>query len=586
MKKHLIGFIETIFIVIVVAFIVLQVYLDLSLPGFMSQLTEILKAKDIITNNILKIGGQMLIVALLSAGCSVIIGCFMALLSSRVTMHLRGKIYTKVLGLDVASVKKFNTASLINRTTNDVRQVGMLIGMGLNIMVKAPVMATWAVFKIAGKSWQWSLATLIGVVLMLLLFIVIVVFVVPKFKLIQKKTDMINNVSRENLSGIRVVHAFNAEQFQQDKFEAVNTDLTKTHLFVQRLTGLVSPFMSVIMNGLTIAIYIVGAVLINAAQDLQKLELFADMVVFSSYAMQIVISFMMLAIISLMLPRAVVSIKRIKEVLNEKNEIIDGNFVNETVERGTLKLVNVGFKYPGSNEYVLENITFQVEPGETVAIIGSTASGKSTLVNLIPRFYDVTEGEIYLDGINIKDYPLEQVYNKIGYISQTAQIVSGTIGSNVVMGEINGAKPNKEAMQFALDIAQAREFVDNREDGVNSIINQSGTNLSGGQKQRLSIARAIARKPEILIFDDSFSALDYNTDKLLRNELEQKLVGTTKIIVAQRIGTIKNADKIIVLEKGKLVGMGKHDELLKTCDVYKEIALSQLSEEELNNGTN
>lgn len=448
------------------------------------------------------------------------------------------------------------------------------------MLVKAPIMAVWAIVKIVGKSWQWSVVTAIAVVVLLTTIIAILIACLPKFKKMQKQTDDINRVARENLTGLRVVKAFNAEQFEENKFEEKNTDLTNTYLYLDKRMSLFSPMMYFVMNCISLAIYWVGAYIIEAASGMDKIALFSDMVVFMSYAVQVIMSFIMLVMIFIMLPRASVSAKRINEVLETKPSIEDGEGAEPT-EEGTVEFKNVCFKYPNADEYVLKNISFKANKGETIAFIGSTGSGKSTLIDLVPRFYDATEGEVLVDGVDVKNYKLEDLYNIVGYVAQRSVLFTGTINENVGFGESKKGKPSQEEIQLAIKQAQAKDFVEKMPDGYDSHISQGGKNVSGGQKQRLSIARAFARKSEILIFDDSFSALDYKTDKALRRTINKELKGTTCLIVAQRIGTIKNADKIIVLDNGNMVGIGKHEELLKNCPVYKEIALSQLSKEEL-----
>ena len=572
---------EWLMVIFSVVFVVGQVWLDLTLPDYMSEITTLVQTQGSTIGEILRAGGLMLLCALGSAGLSVIVGYFAAKISATISMRLRDDVYSKVSSFGAKEIKKFSTASLITRSTNDVRQVGMVVAFGLQVMIKAPILAVWAIVKILGKSWQWSVATLIAVVILILMLVIVTLFVMPKFKKIQDQTDTLNRVTRESLMGLRVIHAFNAEKYQEDKFENANTQLTKTQLFTQRVMSIVGPTMTLVMNGLNLSIYIIGAFLINAAGTVEKLTLFSDMVVFSSYAMQVVMAFMMIAMIFFMLPRAVVSAKRIGEVLKTEPEIKEGTFDGTTQQTGTVEFRDVCFKYPDASEYVLKDISFKVNKGETVAFIGSTGSGKSTLINLVPRFYDATSGEILVDGVDVKDYKLEKLYDKLGYVSQKAVMFHGTIKSNVSLGKANGKTPDDESVEKAIEIAKASEFVNAKKDGINSPITQGGTNVSGGQKQRLSIARALARKPEILIFDDSFSALDYKTDRELRENLKTNLADTTCLIVAQRIGTISNADKIIVLDEGKMVGQGTHKELLENCPVYKQIALSQLSKEEL-----
>ena len=572
---------EWLMVIFSVVFVVGQVWLDLTLPDYMSEITTLVQTQGSTIGEILRAGGLMLLCALGSAGLSVIVGYFAAKISATISMRLRDDVYSKVSSFGAKEIKKFSTASLITRSTNDVRQVGQVVAFGLQVMIKAPILAVWAIVKILGKSWQWSVATLIAVVILILMLVIVTLFVMPKFKKIQDQTDTLNRVTRESLMGLRVIHAFNAEKYQEDKFENANAQLTKTQLFTQRVMSIVGPTMTLVMNGLNLSIYVIGAFLINAAGTVEKLTLFSDMVVFSSYAMQVVMAFMMIAMIFFMLPRAVVSAKRIGEVLKTEPEIKEGTFDGATQQTGTVEFRDVCFKYPDASEYVLKDISFKVNKGETVAFIGSTGSGKSTLINLVPRFYDATSGEILVDGVDVKDYKLEKLYDKLGYVSQKAVMFHGTIKSNVSLGKANGKTPDDESVEKAIEIAKASEFVNAKKDGVNSPITQGGTNVSGGQKQRLSIARALARKPEILIFDDSFSALDYKTDRELRENLKTNLADTTCLIVAQRIGTISNADKIIVLDEGKMVGQGTHKELLENCPVYKQIALSQLSKEEL-----
>lgn len=563
-----------------VVFIVAQVWLDLKLPEYMSQITSLLTTGSDNMSEIWKNGGFMIACAVGSALMSVVVGFFAARIAAKLGLIIRGKVYSKIQKFSKSEMKHFSTASLITRTTNDVTQVQNFIAMGLQMLVKAPIMAVWAIVKIVGKSWQWSVVTAIAVVVLLTTIIAILIACLPKFKKMQKQTDDINRVARENLTGLRVVKAFNAEQFEENKFEEKNTDLTNTYLYLDKRMSLFSPMMYFVMNCISLAIYWVGAYIIEAASGMDKIALFSDMVVFMSYAVQVIMSFIMLVMIFIMLPRASVSAKRINEVLETKPSIEDGEGAEPT-EEGTVEFKNVCFKYPNADEYVLKNISFKANKGETIAFIGSTGSGKSTLIDLVPRFYDATEGEVLVDGVNVKDYKLEDLYNIVGYVAQRSVLFTGTINENVGFGESKKGKPSQEEIQLAIKQAQAKDFVEKMPDGYDSHISQGGKNVSGGQKQRLSIARAFARKSEILIFDDSFSALDYKTDKALRRTINKELKGTTCLIVAQRIGTIKNADKIIVLDNGNMVGIGKHEELLKNCPVYKEIALSQLSKEEL-----
>ena len=572
---------EVFLILISCGLIFLSVDLELKMPDYMATITKLVqtegsKMKDIITN-----GGYMLLCAFGSLICSIVVGFFISYISSKFSMNIRTKLFNKVEDLGMEEVKAFNPSSLITRTTNDVTQIEMLLGMGLQLLIKAPITAVWAITKILNKNVSWSIITAVAVAILLVTLITISIIVVPKFKIVQKLIDKLNNVTRENLTGIRVVRAFNAEDYQENKFNDVNVTLTKQQMFNQKTFAIMSPMMYLVMYFLTLSIYFVGAYLINDASFASKIGLFGDMIVFSSYAMQVIMSFLMLAMIFMMLPRAQVSAKRINEVLDKKVKIKEGN-ITSSKEVGTISFKNVSFKYPEAEEYVLKDISFDIKKGETVAFIGSTGSGKSTLINLIPRFYDVTDGEVLVDNINVKEYKEEVLNDKIGYIPQKAVIFSGTINSNIGFGKINGKKPSSKYIKEAANVAQASEVIEKLDNKYNSLVARSGTNLSGGQKQRLSIARAIARNPEIYIFDDSFSALDYKTDYTLRSELKKYTKFATVLIVAQRIGTILNADKIVVLDNGKCVGIGTHKELLKSCEVYKEIALSQLKEDELN----
>ena len=570
--------------ILVVLLVVFQVWLDLKLPDYMSQITRLVQTEGSQMSEILQNGGYMILCAIGSLFAAVITGYLTSSISSNFSMKLREKIFTKVEELSMNEVKQFSTSSLITRTTNDVTQIEMLIAMGLQLLIKAPITAIWAVTKILNKSWQWSTITGVAVVILLGVIGLITVLVIPRFKKVQKLIDNINNVTRENLTGIRVVRAFNAEEYQEDKFQNVNNNLTKLQTFNQTTFSIMQPVMYLIMYGITLAIYFVGAFLIENALMVDKLTIFGDMVVFSSYAMQVIMSFLMLAMIFMMLPRAEVSANRINEVLDTESTIKDGNLDKDiTDERGTVEFKNVSFKYPDAEEYLLKDISFKANKGETIAFIGSTGSGKSTLINLIPRFYDVTKGEVLVDGVNVKEYKQEFLYNKIGYIPQKAVMFNGTVSSNVAYGDNGKGEISKEKIKEAINVAQATEFVEKMENTYDAHMASGGTNVSGGQKQRLSIARAIARDPEIYIFDDSFSALDYKTDSILRKELKKYTKDATTLIVAQRIGTIINSDKIIVLDEGKVVGEGKHKDLLKTCEVYKQIALSQLSKEELEN---
>lgn len=573
---------DIISIILIIGLISSQVYLDLKIPDYMSTITRLVQTEGSKIHDIILNGSYMLLCAFGSLASAVVTGYIISKLSSNFSLNIREKLFDKVQNLSMNEIKKFQTSSLITRTTNDVTQVEMIIAMGLHMLIKSPITAIWAITKILNKSWQWSAITASAVLILLIMITILVTIVMPKFKKVQKLTDQINNKTRENIKGIRVIRAFNAEKYQENKFEETNNELTNNQLFTQKAMSFMSPIMYLIMYGLTLSIYFVGAYIIKDAQIIDKLPLFTDMVVFSSYAMQIVMSFLMLSMIFMIYPRASVSIKRINEVLETENTVKEGTKnVKETQIKGEVEFKNVSFKYPGADEYVLENISFVAKNGETVAFIGSTGSGKSTLINLVPRFYDATEGEILIDGINVKEYTEESLYNKLGYIPQKAVMFSGTVSENVSYGKNKHGKISKEQVQEAIKIAQAEEFVLKMDKQYESDIAQGGTNISGGQKQRLAIARAIARKPEIYIFDDSFSALDYNTEKILRHELKKYTKHATNLIVAQRIGTIMNADKILVLDQGKCVGIGTHKQLLKTCKVYKEIALSQLSKEEL-----
>lgn len=572
---------EWLITIVSVCLIVMQVWLELKMPDYMSKVTILVQTEGSKMSDILINGGYMLLCAFGSLVGAIIVGYSIALLSAGFSKKLRGKLFRKVEEMSMSEVKGFSTNSLITRTTNDITQVEMFVGFGLQLLIKAPVTAVWAITKILNKSWEWSVVTSVAVVILLVVIGILTIIVLPKFKIVQKLTDKLNEVTRENLTGIRVVRAFNAEDYQEKKFKNVNDDLTNLQLFNQKSMSIMSPVMYLIMYMLTLVIYFIGAYLIKDAMMADKIALFGDMVVFSSYAMQIIMSFLMLAMIFMILPRAEVSASRINEVLDTDISVKDGN-VETKSEVGTIEFKNVSFKYPDAEEYVLRNISFKANKGDTVAFIGSTGSGKSTLVNLIVRFYDVTEGEILIDGRNIKDYKLEYLYKLIGYVPQKAVMFNGTVNSNIAYGDAKKVISDNEIKEAAR-VAQADDFVSKMDNGYESHIAQGGTNVSGGQKQRLAIARAIAKNPEIYIFDDSFSALDYKTDAVLREELKKYTKDATSLIVAQRIGTIMNADKIIVLDNGTSVGVGTHEELLKNCEVYKEIALSQLSKEELDN---
>lgn len=567
-------------IITCIALIVFQVWLDLRLPDYMSEITKLVQTEGSTIGEILVQGGYMMACAFGSLLSSFVVGYIASKLSANFSYTLRGKVYNKVLSFGTEEIKNFQTSSLITRTTNDVTQLEMIIAMGLQMLIKAPIMAVWAVSKILNKSLQWSLLTGFFVVLLLVVISIIMIIVLPRFERVQKLIDNINNVTRESLTGIRVVRAFNAEDYQENRFGKVNEDLTKMQLFNQKTFAIMMPLMQAVMQFLTLGIYFIGTYLIDAAMMSDKITLFSDMVIFSSYGMQVIMSFLMLAMIFMMWPRAQVSARRINEVLDSDIHIKDGSFDGKTAEVGCVEFKNVSFKYPDANEYLLRNISFKVNKGQTIAFIGSTGSGKSSLINLVPRFYDVTDGEVLVDGVNVKDYTLKALHDKIGYVPQKAVMFTGTVKSNVCYGN---KSVSEEEMKKAIDVAQGTEFVSKMDKTYDAHIARGGTNVSGGQKQRLAIARAIAKKPEIYIFDDSFSALDYKTDSVLRGELKKYTGDATNLIVAQRIGTILNADIIVVLDKGQCVGMGTHKELMENCPVYKEIALSQLSKEELNN---
>ena len=575
---------DMLFLLLAVAFIVLQVALELKMPDYMSSITKLVETPNSIINDILKYGGYMIGCALGALAANVISGYILANFAASLSKNIRKSLFDKVEDMDMSQIKEFSTSSLVTRSTNDITQIQMFLAMGLRLIIRAPITAIWAITKIANKSWQWSTATAVGVLILLIGVSILMTVVVPRFKIVQKLIDRLNEVTRENLTGIRVVRAFNAEKYQEDKFEKANTDLTDMQLFIQRTFAMLSPGMSLIMYFLTLSIYIIGASLINQVGMMDKITVFSDMVVFSSYAMQIIISFLLLAMMFMMWPRASVSAGRINEVLDKEATIKDGKVDHDiTGKKGEVEFKNVTFKYPDAEEEVLENISFNANKGETIAFIGSTGSGKSTLINLVPRFYDATSGEVLVDGVNVKDYTQEYLHSKLGYIPQRAVIFNDTVANNITYGDDLKGPISEEDMKKAIEVAQAKDFVEKMEHGYDEEMARDGTNVSGGQNQRLSIARAIARKPEIYIFDDTFSALDYKTDSVLRKALKEYTKDATILIVAQRIGTIMNADKIIVLDEGKIVGMGKHKDLLKNCEVYKQIALSQLSKEELEN---
>ena len=567
---------------VIVVLVVTQVWLELKLPDYMSEITSLVQTEGSQMSEVLSNGGYMLLCAFGSLIAAAFTGYLTARLSSKHSLIIRKKLFNKVENLALQEVKGFSTSSLITRTTNDITQVQMLMSMGLQLLLKAPITAVWAITKILNKGWQWSVATAVAVGILLTVIGIIIAIVLPRFKRVQKLTDKLNSVTRENLTGIRVVRAFNAEDYQEEKFKEANDNLTNQQLFNQKTFAFLQPVMYLVMYGLALSIYFIGSFLIRDAGMADKIGIFSNMVVFSSYAMQVIMAFLMLAMIFMMLPRAQVSANRINEVLDTDITIKDGNLDKDiTDERGTVEFKNVSFKYPDAEEYLLKNISFKANKGETVAFIGLTGSGKSTLINLVPRFYDATEGEVLVDGVNVKDYKQEFLHNKLGYVPQKAVMFDGTVKSNVAYGDNGKGEKSEEKIKEAIRVAQATEFVEKMDDGYDSYIASGGTNVSGGQKQRLAIARAIARDPEIYIFDDSFSALDYKTDSVLRKELKKYTKDATSLIVAQRIGTIMNADKIIVLNDGEAVGIGTHKELLENCEVYRQIALSQLSEKEL-----
>lgn len=570
---------EKIRVVLGVLFVVIQVWLELKMPEYMSAITLLVKTPDAEINEILKNGGYMLLCALGSMAASIMTGYFAARVAASLAQELRSRMFRKVMGFYNEELGRFSTASLITRSTNDVSQVQMLVAMGLQIITKTPIMMVWGISKIVGKQWQWSLTTGAAVLLIILLILAVAVLVLPRFKVIQKLTDDLNRVTRENLTGIRVIRAYNAEHFQQEKFEGVNTELTNTNLFANRVTALLTPTMTLITSGISLAIYWIGAFLLSSAGGMERLTIFSDMVVFSQYAMQVIMAFAMMTVLFVMLPRVMVSVHRINEVLDTEVKIQSGTQDRENT--GSVEFCHVSFRYPDAGENVLHDISFTAERGQTVAFIGATGSGKTSLVDLIPRFYDVTEGEVLVDGLDVRDYEIHSLRRKIGYVSQKAVLFSGSVSSNVALGWKHAPM---EDVEKALAVSQSQEFVSRMTGGVRAKISQGGVNVSGGQRQRLSIARAVCKQPEIYIFDDSFSALDYKTDRLLRKALEERAKDATKLIVAQRIGTIRHADKIIVLEDGEIAGMGTHAELLKSCRVYQEIARSQMSEEELKHG--
>ena len=573
---------EWLMICVSLAFVVAQVWLDLRVPDYMSQVTIIVSTPGGEMKDVLLEGGKMLLCTLGSVITAVIVGYFAAKVAASFSHRLRGDVFRRVESFSMEEINGFSTASLITRTTNDVTQIQMIIAMGMQVVIRAPIMAIWAVGKISSKSWEWTALTGGLAAAIMIMIISLMTYAIPRFQRIQTLTDNLNRVTRENLTGIRVVRAYNAENYQEAKFEQANEDFTANSLSVHRAMQLMNPVMRLVMSGLSLGIYWIGAFLIEAASLYEKIEIFSNMVVFSQYAMQVIMSFMMLTMVFIMMPRVMVSVKRVNEVLDTEPKIHDGT-VNEAPPdiTGEVEFRNVNFKYPDAEEYVLHNISFKAKRGETVAFIGSTGSGKSTLINLVPRFYDATEGQVLIDGVDVKDYTQAALRNKLGYVPQRAVMFAGTVSSNVDFGDNGKPAADETDIKNAVRVAQGTEFVENMEGAYEAHIAQGGMNVSGGQKQRIAIARAVCRKPEIYIFDDSFSALDYKTDRELRSALRRETTGTTNLIVAQRIGTIRDADRIIVLDEGEIVGVGTHSELMKTCEVYQEIAYSQLSKEEL-----
>ncbi|MBP1045027.1 ABC transporter ATP-binding protein [Enterococcus sp. BWM-S5] len=576
---------ERFLVLVSIAFIVVQVWLELKIPDYMSEVTSQLQMPDTVISDIMQPGMMMVLLSLLSFASSVVVGYFVARIAASLTSRLRGEVYHRVMDYSPDELHKFSIPSLITRTTNDITQIQQVVAMGLQVSIKGPITAVWAIMKIANKNWEWTVSTGVAVVVLLVMLTVILTIVQPKFTVVQGLTDKLNSITRENLTGLRVVRAYNAEAYQNGKFNDANEEMTKVNLFTNRMMAIMSPGMTLVSSGLTLAVYWIGAYLIEAADGAMKITLFSDMVVFSSYAMQVVMGFMLMTVIFLILPRATVSARRINEVLDMEPSIqFPEDSGNIGKNKGEIEFSNVSFTYPNASEAVIKNVSFKAKKGETVAFIGSTGSGKSTIVNLIPRFYDVTEGEIIIDGKNVQSYSHEDLNDRIGYIPQKAVLFSGTIRSNVDFGKSGASPLDDEKINQALDIAQAKDFVEGKEEKLDSHVAQNGTNFSGGQKQRVAIARAVAREPEFLIFDDSFSALDYKTDKKLRDVLAEKVSDTTKLIVAQRISTIMDADEILVLDEGNVVGQGTHHSLLKSNRVYQEIAYSQLSKEELAHG--
>ncbi len=574
---------DCIYMLGILVFVVISVWCTLTMPDYMTQITQLVETGGEMSE-VWKSGGIMLAFAFGDVICTIVIGFFTSQVAANFSKNLRKELYDKVVGFSMEEINNFSTSSLVTRSTNDIVQIVQIISMGLQMMLKAPIIAIWAVFKIMDKGWQWLVVTAIAVMVVVIVIAICLILVTPKFKLIQKLTDKMNLITRENLTGVRVVRAYNAERYQEDKFDKVNAEITRNHLFTGKTMALLMPSMQFVMSMTSLCVYWVGAfIIMNQTDVMTKIDTFSKLVVFMAYAIQIIMAFMMVSMIFMFLPRAQVSAARILEVLDMKTKISDGDLRNNQPVKGQVEFKNVSFSYPGAQERVLDNITFKAEPGETVAFIGSTGSGKSTLINLVPRFFDASEGEVLVDGENVKSYVLNDLRDKIGYVSQKAILFKGTIASNVDYGDTDRTRASDEDIVHAMQVAQGMDILNKEAEGINAPVAQGGTNFSGGQKQRISIARAICKKPEIFIFDDSFSALDYKTDKKLRAELKKETDGATILIVAQRIGTVKDADKIIVLDEGKMAGIGKHEELLKTCEVYRQIAYSQLSKEELEN---
>ena len=574
---------DCIYMLGILVFVVISVWCTLTMPDYMTQITQLVETGGEMSE-VWKSGGIMLAFAFGDVICTIVIGFFTSQVAANFSKNLRKELYDKVVGFSMEEINNFSTSSLVTRSTNDIVQIVQIISMGLQMMLKAPIIAIWAVFKIMDKGWQWLVVTAIAVMVVVIVIAICLILVTPKFKLIQKLTDKMNLITRENLTGVRVVRAYNAERYQEDKFDKVNAEITRNHLFTGKTMALLMPSMQFVMSMTSLCVYWVGAfIIMNQTDVMTKIDTFSKLVVFMAYAIQIIMAFMMVSMIFMFLPRAQVSAARILEVLDMKTKISDGDLRNNQPVKGQVEFKNVSFSYPGAQERVLDNITFKAEPGETVAFIGSTGSGKSTLINLVPRFFDASEGEVLVDGENVKSYVLNDLRDKIGYVSQKAILFKGTIDSNVDYGDTDRTRASDEDIVHAMQVAQGMDILNKEAEGINAPVAQGGTNFSGGQKQRISIARAICKKPEIFIFDDSFSALDYKTDKKLRAELKKETDGATILIVAQRIGTVKDADKIIVLDEGKMAGIGKHEELLKTCEVYRQIAYSQLSKEELEN---